>query len=179
MLISRSMAARWSRPPLSSPPPHERHLGRHDRHRQDVGRERQARHVQRPPRRPRSASIVGSIAMRPSACGTPVVIRNAISVSALPMSIWPQAMSNWRQSSAIDFVRPGDRVFGRGIGRAVGARRVRRDRAVVDDAAAARALRLHQPDRALRAEKRAGQIGVDDGLPLRDRSAPPSARRAR
>ena len=31
---------------------------------------------------------------------------SAISVSALPMSIWPQAMSNGRPSSAIDFVRP-------------------------------------------------------------------------
>ena len=53
-----------------------------------------------------SGSIVGSIAMRPSAWGTPLVILTAISVSASPMSIWPQAMSWARPSRAIDLVRP-------------------------------------------------------------------------
>ena len=43
---------------------------------------------------------------------------------------------------------------------------MRRDRAVVDDAAAARVLVLHDPERFLRAEERAGQVHVDDGLPL-------------
>ena len=37
--------------------------------------------------------------------------------------------------------QPGDRVLGRGVGRRVRARRVRRDRTVVDDAPAARRLR--------------------------------------
>ena len=54
------------------------------------------------------------------------------------MSIWPQAMSYLRPSSDVDLVRPGDRVLGRGVGRRVRPRRVRRDRAVVDDPAAAR-----------------------------------------
>ena len=43
---------------------------------------------------------------------------------------------------------------------------MRRDRAVVDDAAAARGLGLHDPERLLRAEERAGEVDVDDGLPL-------------
>jgi len=44
-------------------------------------------------------SITGSTRTEPSACGTPWVILKAISVSALPMSIWPQAMSKGRPSS--------------------------------------------------------------------------------
>jgi hypothetical protein len=43
---------------------------------------------------------------------------------------------------------------------------VRRDRAVVDDPAAARRLRLHQHERLLRAQEDGGQVDVDDGLPL-------------
>ena len=71
----------------------ERHLGRHDGHEQDVGVERQARHVEHG---------VGDVARRPSSArprssrrpaGTPSLIRAVISVAALPMSIWPQAMS--------------------------------------------------------------------------------------
>src|SRR5213594_1146645 len=44
--------------------------------------------------------------MDPFACGTPVAILAAISVAALPMSIWPQAMSYFRPSSAVALVRP-------------------------------------------------------------------------
>ena len=58
------------------------------------------------------------------------------------------------------------RVLGRGVGPGVRARRVRGDRAVVDDAPAARILRLHDPDGLLRAEEQAGQVDVDDVLPL-------------
>ena len=60
----------------------------------------------------------------------------------------------------------GDRVLGGRVGRRVRPRRVRRDRAVVDDPAAARVLRLHDPERLLRAEEDAGQVDVDDALPL-------------
>ena len=42
----------------------------------------------------------------PFACGTPFAIRVVISVAALPMSIWPHAMSYFRPSSEVDFVRP-------------------------------------------------------------------------
>ena len=51
-------------------------------------------------------SISGSMAISPLAWGTPLAMRAAISVCALPMSIWPQAMSYLRQSSEIDLVRP-------------------------------------------------------------------------
>ena len=57
-------------------------------------------------------------------------------------------------------------MFGRGVGRRVGTRRVRRDRAVVDDAAAARALLFHHAIGGLRAEKHASQIDVDHRLPF-------------
>lgn len=60
----------------------------------------------------------------------------------------------------------GDRMLGRRVRRRVRARHVRRDRAVVDDAPAHRALALHDPERLLRAQERAGQVRADDGLPL-------------
>ena len=63
----------------------------------------------------------------------------------------------------------GDRVLGGGVGRGVRPRRVRGDRAVVDDAPAARRLVLHQPEGFLRAQERAGQVDVDDALPLLER----------
>ena len=63
------------------------------------------------------------------------------------------------------FGEAGHRMLGRGVGDRARARRVRGDRAVVDDAAAARFLRLHDLDRFLRAQKHAGEIGVDNLLP--------------
>ena len=70
----------------------ERHLGRHDRHEQHIGVERQAGHVDD------GVGDVLDVHRRfdgdlPLACGTPSAMRAAMSVSALPMSIWPQAMS--------------------------------------------------------------------------------------
>src|SRR5881396_1074583 len=44
--------------------------------------------------------------MEPFAWGTPFFIRAVSGVSALPMSIWPHAMSYFRPSSAGDLVRP-------------------------------------------------------------------------
>jgi hydroxyethylthiazole kinase-like uncharacterized protein yjeF len=83
-------------------------------------------------------SISGSMAISPLACGTPLAMRAAISVAALPMSIWPTAMSYLRPSSAAVLVRPSHRVLGGGVGDRVRPRRMGRDRAVVDDAAAHR-----------------------------------------
>ena len=51
-------------------------------------------------------SISGSGAISPLACGTPLAMRLAMSVPALPISIWPTAMSYRRPSSAADLVRP-------------------------------------------------------------------------
>ena len=45
---------------------------------------------------------------------------------------------------------------------------MRRDRAVVDDAAAPRLLALHDLDRFLRAQEGTGEIRVDHGFPLFD-----------
>ena len=86
----------------------------------------------------------------PSACGTPRAIASVMSVAALPMSICPQAMSYSRPSSEIAG-QPGHRVLGRRVGRRVRARRVRGDRAVVDDAPAARLLVAHGAEGGLRA----------------------------
>src|SRR5215470_9793791 len=67
--------------------------------------------------------MVGSGIVVPLGWGTPVFIRAVIGVSALPMSIWPQAMSYLRPSRAVALVRPvtacfvdvyGDE-FGRGV----------------------------------------------------------------
>ena len=69
----------------------------------------------------------------------------------------------------MDFGQASDGVLGGGIGGGVGPRRVRGDGAVVDDAAAAGILGLHQPDGLLRAEKRAGEVDQDDGIPLLER----------
>ena len=54
----------------------------------------------------RFTSIIASTFTVPSACLTPVDMRLASSVSALPMSIWLQAMSYLRPSSEIDLVSP-------------------------------------------------------------------------
>jgi hypothetical protein len=51
-------------------------------------------------------SISGSARIDPSAWGTPVPNAPVISVAALPMSIWPQAIWYGRPSSEIALVRP-------------------------------------------------------------------------
>jgi hypothetical protein len=53
-----------------------------------------------------STSINGSARTVPSAWAAPDAAPLPMSVAALPISIWPQAMSNARPSSAVDFVRP-------------------------------------------------------------------------
>ena len=101
-------------------------------------------------------SIIGSV------CGS----FDASSVSALPMSIWPQAMSYLRPSSEVDLVSPViaclDAVYGAEFARGVCAEidpllMMRPPRGV---------LILHQPERLLRAQERAGEIGVDHFAPL-------------
>ena len=51
-------------------------------------------------------SISGSGLIEPSACGTPLAMRAARSVRALPMSIWLAVMSFLRPSSEMHLVRP-------------------------------------------------------------------------
>src|SRR5205814_2375291 len=53
-----------------------------------------------------SASKVGSGTTEPSACSAPRLMPSVMSVAALPMSIWPQAMPNRRPSSDRDLVSP-------------------------------------------------------------------------
>ena len=120
----------------------ERHLRRHDGHEQDVRVERQAGHVDaRPARRARRPSSA-----RPRSCRSP---------AARPWSSPPSCRcGHCRYRSArrrcrtcgrratIDFGQPGDRVLGRRVRRRIRPRRVRRDRAVVDDPPAARRLAL-------------------------------------
>jgi hypothetical protein len=77
-----------------------RHLRRHHRHEQHVGVERQAGHVDDGAADVASASMRGSAIREPSGCRTPAAMRSVSGVAALPMSIWPQAMSNFRPSSA-------------------------------------------------------------------------------
>ena len=81
-------------------------------------------------------------------------MRSVISVAALPMSIWPQAMSWARPSSAVALVRPVIAclvaVYGALNGRGACAEiepllMIRPPRGI---------LSLHQPERLLRAEER-------------------------
>src|SRR4029077_2255733 len=53
-----------------------------------------------------STSISGSGLISPFACGTPSAMREASGVLALPMSIWPTAMSYFLPSSALALVSP-------------------------------------------------------------------------
>ena len=59
----------------------------------------------------------------------------------------------------------GDPVLGHRVADRAGPRRVGGDRAVVDDPAAHRTLRLHQRDGVVRAQERAGEVGGHDRLP--------------
>lgn len=67
------------------------------------------------------------------------------------------------------FSQPGDRVLARGVGDRVRPRHMRRDRAVVDDAAAHRLLVLHDLEGFLGAQERAGQDRADHRLPALER----------
>jgi hypothetical protein len=64
--------------------------------------------------------------------------------------------------------KPGDRVLGRRVRHGVGPRGVGGDRAVVDDAPAARVLALHHPEGLPGAQERPGQIDVHHRFPLLD-----------
>ena len=82
-----------------------RHLRRHHGHELDVGLERQAGHIGDPAR-----DIVHVDAGFGLDLAAGLQTASAVSslrvVAALPMSIWPQAMSYWRPSSDNDLVRP-------------------------------------------------------------------------
>ena len=60
----------------------------------------------------------------------------------------------------------GDRVFGRRVGRRIRARSIGGNRTVVDDAATARRLRLHQTKRLLQTQEGAGEIRAHHRRPL-------------
>jgi hypothetical protein len=80
-----------TRPQVVASPARRRHLGRHDGHGEDIGQS--GRIAMCAIASPTSlTSMVGSGAMRPSAWPTPSVCLRAISVSALPMSIWPRGV---------------------------------------------------------------------------------------
>ena len=109
--LTRRLAARARRmPPGESAAADERHLRCHHGHEQHVGVERQTRHIDHGPRD--IAGIHPRLhAHRPHPPAFPCAMRAVISVSALPMSICPHAMSYFRPSSAVDFVRPAMACF--------------------------------------------------------------------
>lgn len=102
--------------------------------------------------------MTGSGAMVPLACGTPDGIAFAISVNALPMSIWPQAMLNGLPSSASVLIESGNRVLGGSIWNRAGTRRIGGDRTVVDDAPTLWLLPAHGAERSTSAKKCAGEF---------------------
>ena len=85
------------------------------------------------------------------------------------MSIWPQAMSYLRPSSDVDLVSPVIACLVAVYGAEFGTRRMRRDRSVVDDAPPRGVWSFIIRIACLRAQERAGEVDVDDVLPLRER----------
>lgn len=76
------------------------------------------------------------------------VIRPANSLIALPISIWPTAMLNWRPSRLAGCFRQAcHRMLRRCVGCRIGPRSVRCEPAVIDDAASEWGLPAHQPER--------------------------------
>ena len=111
--------------------------------------------------------MVGSAAMRPSACGTPAAMRAVSGVCGIADIDLAAGDVEGAAVQGEGFGQSGQRMLARGIGRGIGPGHLRRNRAVVDDAPAARiGLRLHQPYRFLRAEERPGQIDADHRLPF-------------
>ena len=92
-----------------------------------------------------------------------------MSVAAFPMSIWPQAMSYARPSSEVARVRPVIPC----LLAVYAADRGRGTCAAIDPLLMIRPPRgtcvLHEPERTLGHQERAGQIGLDDRAPGLDR----------
>ena len=82
-----------------------RHLRGHHRHRRDVAVQRQARHVHNGARH----ILYAHPRLGPQAAiglQDPLSHFSVMSVAALPISIWPHAMSYGRPSRAVDLVSP-------------------------------------------------------------------------
>jgi hypothetical protein len=88
-----------------SPAPDKRHLGSHHGHELHIGVQRQIRHIDHGlghvPHIHAGLHHLRAVGLR-----TPAAMRSVISVAALPMSIWPQAMSYLRPSSEMHLVSP-------------------------------------------------------------------------
>ena len=84
------------------------------------------------------------------------------------MSIWPQADVPCAAVERGGLVSPVTACLVAVYGAECGRGDVRRERAIVDDAAAARLLRLHQAEGVLGAQEDAGQVHVHDRAPLLD-----------
>ncbi len=95
--------------------------------------------------------------LRPSGCSTPSTIRSVIGVAALPMLICRRRCHRRGRRDSRPWWGPVIACLVEGVGRGGRPRRVRRDRAVVDDAPAARHLILHDAE---------GVLGAQEG-PLR------------
>ena len=153
---------------LGLPSPDIRHLGGHHGHEQHVGVERQAGHVDHG---------VGDAADVHHRFGgdRAVGLRHAdghrrghlgqrvADVDLAAGDVEGPAVERQRLGQA------GDGVLGRRIGNRARARRMRRDRAVVDDAAAHRLLPAHGAKRRPRAQEGAGEIDRHDVVPDLDR----------
>ena len=109
----------------------------------------------------------GSALTSPVGCRMPRSIGAVMSVAALPMSIWLQAMLYLRPSSEVAFLgQARHAVLGGGVRGAVGARHVGGDGAVVDNAPAHGVLVFHDPEGLLCTQEGARKVGVDHGHPL-------------
>jgi hypothetical protein len=98
-------------------------------------------------------------------------MRLPISVAALPMSIWPQAMSNGAAVQRGRFGEAGDGVLGGGVG----AERGRGACAEIEPLLMMRppcgACVFISAERRLGAEEGAVQVGIDDAAPVASSSS--------
>ena len=105
----------------------------------------------------------------PLACGTPTVIGAAISVSALPISICPQAMLNGRPSSASVLVSPVMACLVAVYGTEPGRGACADTEPLLMMRPPCGLLLAHDAEGSARAQERAGQIDRHDVVPGLDR----------
>jgi hypothetical protein len=150
---------------LALPPPHERHLRRHHRHELHVRLQRQVRHI--------NDGVGHQLHVHARLGRFRTVGLQDAARSCARSSPWPRCRcrsarrrcrTSGRRARCFSSARDG--VLGGGVGRRIGPRRVRRNGSVINDAPAARLLRLHEADGVLRAQERAGEIDGHHRAPL-------------
>src|SRR6185312_6446962 len=132
--------------------PYKRHLRRHERSEQHVRFERQVCHLQYCLRRDLRIELLDIVQAR---ARSPVCqAKLAFDVTDVDLTAGYVKLASVERSG---FREPGDSVFGSRVGNRVRPWHLGGDRAVIDDAAAARSLAFHEAHGLLNTEKHAGE----------------------